>query len=415
MARAIHKLKDVQVRQAKPDPTGKAVVLSDGGNLRLLVEGNGSKTWQFRKTVAQKETTYNLGSYPQMTLAEARERAADYRKKAKDGVDLGVERRLRKLQLLDDSGNTFQKVAEEMLALKKRNGISDSYLKKIEGALRANLFPSLGPIPIGQITPALLKGELKRIEARGSLNMLSFVLQVAGEIFDLAKSDNRFVGDNPAAALRKNVFAKHKGDRMKALSWDEMPGFLHRLDGFYGEFATRCCIQLLVWSACRPGEVRKAKWSEFDLVKAVWIIPAERMKLRQAHRVPLPKQAVLMLKELKLVTGAKEFLFPSQRGSKALVVSDMAILQAIRRTVGHSDVTAHGFRAVFRTYAGESLLWPEQVLEAALAHGKKNAVVGAYDRATHFAERRKLMQWYADGLDKLKKGVVASRSTANAA
>jgi len=405
MARAIHKLTDVQIRQTKPDPSGKALVLSDGGNLRLLIEGNGSKTWQFRKTVDKKETTYNLGAYPQMTLAEARERAADYRKKAKDGVDLGLERRLRKLQQQDESANTFQNVADELLALKRRNGISASYHKKIEGALRANLFPSLGPIPIGQITPALLKGELKRIEARGSLNMLGFVLQVVGEIFDLAKSDNRFVGDNPATTLRRNVFAKHRGESMMALAWEEMPGFLHRLDGFYGEFATACCIRLLIWTACRPGEVRQAKWSEFNLDTAMWTIPAERMKLRQEHKVPLPKQAVRMLKELKLVTGHKDYLFPSQRGSKKEVVSDMAILQAIRRTVCHNEVTAHGFRAVFRTHAGESLLWPEAVLEAALAHGKKNAVVGAYDRTTYLPERTKLMQWYADELDRIKKGV----------
>ena len=128
------------------------------------------------------------------------------------------------------------------------------------------------------------------------------------------------------------------------------------------------------------------------------------MKLRQEHRIPLPKQAVTMLKELKLVNGRYEYLFPSQAGSKAPIISDMAILQAIRRTAGHNQVDAHGFRAVFRTHAGESLKWPEPVLEAALAHGKKNSVVGAYDRATHYAERKRLLQWYADELDRVKKG-----------
>jgi len=235
--------------------------------------------------------------------------------------------------------------------------------------------------------------------------MLRFVLQIAGEVFDLAKADGRFVGDNPALALRRNVFAKHKKGSMKALSWDEMPGFLHRLDGFHGEFATACCIRLTLWSVSRPGEARHAEWSEFDLDTGCWTIPAVRMKLRQEHRVPLPQQAIKMLKELKLLTGTKQYLFPAQRGSKATTISDVAILKAIRRTVGHDDVDAHGFRAVFRTHAGESLLWPETVLEAALAHGKKNAVVGAYDRATHYQERKKLLQWYADELDRLKRGV----------
>lgn len=147
-----------------------------------------------------------------------------------------------------------------------------------------------------------------------------------------------------------------------------------------------------------------ARWNEIDLDKACWTIPSERMKLRQEHRIPLPKQALTMLKELKLVTGRGEYLFPGQAGAKHPTVSDMAILQAIRRTVGHDQVDAHGFRAVFRTHTGESLKWPEPVLEAALAHGKKNAVIGAYDRATHYAERKKLMQWYADELDRVKKG-----------
>ena len=203
-------------------------------------------------------------------------------------------------------------------------------------------------------------------------------------------------------ALHKNVFAKHTRGQMKALSWEEMPGFLHRLDGFYGEFATACFIRLMIWAASRPGEARGARWEEFDLEKACWTIPAERMKLRQAHRVPLPQQAISMLKELKPLTGSKEYLFPSQVGSKANTLSYMAVLRAIRKTVGHDDVDAHVFRAVFRTHAEESRLWDESVLEAALAHRKKNAAVGAYDRATHYEARKKLMQWYADELDRVK-------------
>jgi integrase len=405
MAQGKARLSAVEVRQVKPDPTGKSKILPDGGGLRLVVHPNGSKYWQFRTTRAGKETSFQLGIFPQLDLASARELAEDLRKKSRAGIDLTVERKLDKLNREVAAAITFRSVAEELLSIKKRNGISDSYHQKIEGALRANLYPALGDIPIGKIEPALLKSELKPIEARGSLDMLRFVLQIAGEVFDLAKADGRFVGDNPALALRRNVFAKHKKGSMKALNWDEMPGFLHRLDGFHGEFATACCIRLTLWSVSRPGEARHAEWSEFDLDTGCWTIPAVRMKLRQEHRVPLPQQAIKMLKELKLLTGTKQYLFPAQRGSKATTISDVAILKAIRRTVGHDDVDAHGFRAVFRTHAGESLLWPETVLEAALAHGKKNAVVGAYDRATHYQERKKLLQWYADELDRLKRGV----------
>lgn len=404
MAQVKSRLTAVEVRQAKPAETGKARILPDGGGLRLVVKPTGSKYWQFRFTRDGRESSVQLGSYPDVDLATARDLANEERRKVKSGADPVLERKLDKLGKAAEAAVTFKAVAEELLSIKKRNGISASYYNKIEGALKANLYPCLGEVPIGRIEPALLKNELKPIEARGSLDMLRFILQIAGEVFDLAKADGRFKGDNPAQALRKNVFAKHKKGQMKALPWDEMPGFLHRLDGFHGEFATGCCIRLILWAATRPGEARDARWSEFDLNKACWTIPADRMKLRQEHRIPLPMQAVTMLKELKLLTGSKEYLFPSKRGSKATTISDIAILKAIRRTVGHEEVDAHGFRAVFRTHSGESLLWNEAVLEAALAHGKKNAVVGAYDRAMHYEERKKLMQWYADELDRVKKG-----------
>lgn len=405
MAQVKSRLTAIEVRQAKPSGTEKARILADGGGLRLVIKPNGSKYWQFRFTRDGKESSVQLGSFPDVDLASARELANEQRRIVRSGANPVLERKLDKLGKAAEAAVTFKAIAEELLAVKKRNGISDSYYAKIEGAFKANLYPSLGDLPIGRVEPALLKNELKPIEARGSLDMLRFVLQIASEVFDLAKADGRFKGDNPAQALRKNVFAKHKRGNMKALAWDEMPGFLHRLDGFRGEFATACCIRLMLWTATRPGETRDARWEEFDLGKACWTIPPERMKLRQEHRIPLPQQALTMLKELKLQTGSKEFLFPSQRGSKAKTISDMALLKAIRRTVGHDGVDAHGFRAVFRTHAGESLLWKEAVLEAALAHGKKNAVVGAYDRATHYQERKRLMQWYADELERIKKGL----------
>ena len=407
MAQAKARLSAVEVKQAKPDPTGKTRILADGGGLRLVIQANGAKYWQFRTARGGKETTLQLGIFPQTDLATARQKADELRKQAQEGLNVVVERKLAQLRREADAAVTFQTVAEELLSIKKRNGISTTYYNKIEGALRANLYPSLGNLPISRIEPALLKSELKPIEARGSLDMLRFVLRIAGEVFDLAKADGRFVGDNPARALTKNVFQRHKKTKMKALAWDEMCGFLHRLDGFHGEFATACCIRLILWCATRPGEARMARWNEIDLDKSCWTIPAERMKLRQEHRIPLPKQAVTMLKELKLVTGRGEYLFPGQAGAKNPTVSDMAILKAIRRTAGHDEVDAHGFRAVFRTHAGESLKWPEVVLEAALAHGKKNAIVGAYDRATHYAERQKLMQWFADELDRVRKGAAA--------
>lgn len=402
MGHGIERLTDMAVRQAKPDPGKKIKILSDGGCLRLRVNAS-SKQWLFKvsKTKERAETTIGLGSYPTVSLAEARRKATKLRQIAAQGLDLTIEHKLQKAIIEKAYATTFQSVAEELLEIKMRD-VSPSYYSKIEGALKANLYPKIGDLPIARIEPAHLKTALLPVAARGSYDMIRFLLQVSAEVFDYAKVDGRFRGDNPAHALRKNVFPKHKREHMKALPWSEMPGFLHRLDGFYGEFATACCIRLMVWTATRPGEARKAKWSEFDLAEGRWIIPAERMKMKQPHHVPLPKQAITMLRELEEITGSTGFLFPSKRGSKADSISDVALLKAIRRTVGHDDVDAHGFRAVFRTYAAESLKWPEQVLEAALAHGKKNSIVGAYDRATYYNERKKLMQWYADQLEATK-------------
>ena len=403
MGHGIERLTDMAVRQAKLDSGKKIKILSDGGCLRLRVNGS-SKQWLFKvsKTKERPETTIGLGSYPTVSLAEARRKAAKLRQIAAQGLDLTIEHKLQKAIIEKAYATTFQSVAEELLEIKMRD-VSPSYCSKIEGALKANLYPKIGDLPIARIEPAHLKTALLPVAARGSYDMIRFLLQVSAEVFDFAKVDGRFRGDNPAHALRKNVFPKHKREHMKALPWSEMPGFLHRLDGFYGEFATACCIRLMVWSATRPGEARKAKWDEFDFAEGRWIIPAERMKMKQPHHVPLPKQAIAMLRELEEVTGSTGFLFPSKRGSKADSISDVALLKAIRRTVGHDEVDAHGFRAVFRTYAAESLKWPEQVLEAALAHGKKNSVVGAYDRATYYNERKKLMQWYAEQLEAVKK------------
>lgn len=405
MGRGIEKLTDMEVRKAKPDAGGKAKFLSDGGSLRLKVGPGNSKQWQFKvaKTKTRPETTIGLGSYPAVTLLDARTKAAAFRKMAAEGLDLAIEHRLQKAAKEAAYAITFETVAEELLEVKKKD-ISSSYYKKIEGALKANIYPKIGNLPIARIEPVHLKSALQPVAARGSYDMIRFLLQVSAEVFDYAKVDGRFRGDNPAHALRKNVFPKHKREHMKALPWEEMSGFLHRLDGFYGEFATACCIRLMLWSATRPGEARKAKWSEFDLAEGRWVIPAERMKMKQPHHVPLPKQAIAMLRELEEITGSTGFLFPSKRGSKADSISDVALLKAIRRTVGHDDVDAHGFRAVFRTYAAESLKWPEQVLEAALAHGKKSSVIGAYDRATYYNERKKLMQWYADRLQAIQHG-----------
>lgn len=397
MKRQVERLSDLAVKQAKP-AEDKVKILQDGNGLRLMVHPNGIKAWQFRTRRTGRETTIQIGTYPGVPLAQARREATALREMLRQGRDPVTERRAERIRKQVTTETTFQAVADAMLAVKAKN-VSPAYLDKLRGAFKANLYPRLGMFPIQDIEAPLLREALRRIEARGSLDMLSNVRRWAGEVFDFAKANGQFKGDNPAHALVKNIFATHTREHMKALSWEAIPYFLKRLDVARGEGATIGAVKLLLLTAVRPGELRGARWEEFDIKAARWTIPATRMKARTPHMVPLSKQAIALLKDLWLLTGHSEHLFPARVGSRAHTLSDVALLKAVRRAADDHTVTAHGFRATFRTHAEESGKWAFEVMEAALAHGKKSTVVGSYARATHYEARIKLMQWWADQLD----------------
>ena len=405
-----NRLTDAECRNSKPRADGKALILPDGDGLRLVVKPHGTKEWQLRFTIAgdaetpRKESALSLGQYPAVGLSAARVERDRIKPQAKAGKNPTVERQLENIRQAAERSTTFRSIAAEVLALKIRNGISPKYQKKVDSIFRSCLFSTLGDLPIQEISSPILKATLKPIEDRGKLDLLNDARRLAKETFDLAKANGQFIGDNPADCLKNNVFAKHRGKNRMALPWSELNGFLHRLDAGRLHAETVACIRLLIMSGSRPGESREARWSEFDLDNACWSIPAARMKSRKEHCIPLSTQLVAVLRELYRLTGEREFLFPAQRGSKAQCLTDMGLLKAIRVVAGHDLVDAHGFRATFRTHAEESGLWSFDVMEAALAHGKKNAVVAAYARATHYQERAKLAQWYADELDMAKRG-----------
>ncbi len=391
---------DMVIRQRKAHP-GKNVILPDGYGLRLVITPSNRRYWQFKSKSAGKESTVQLGLYPAMGLGAARLEAQRMRDLIREGRSPVAENRLRKLRNKTRSSTTFESVANELLAVKAKN-CSDSYHKKISGGIRANLYPMLGALPIQSIDAPLLREALRKIENRGSLDMLGNVRRWAGEVFDYAKAHGQYAGDNPADALLRNVFEKHQGERMRALDWAEIPSFMAALDTIKAAPETVCAIRLLLLTACRPGEVLGASWAEIHPLKARWDVPKERMKARRPHSVPLSKQALAVLEELRALTGKREYLFPARIGSKGATLSGMALLKAVRRVAG-KDIHAHGLRATFSTHVSESLKWPDAVKEAALAHSKQG-VEGAYDRATHYAERVKLMQWYADEIDAAVKG-----------
>lgn len=400
--RTANRLNDVTIKRAKADPAGlKTSVYPDGLGLRLVVTTTGRKHFEFKTAAGGTERTVRLGQYPAMSLEAARIEAGRLRQFARDGQNPVQVKKAERIRNRVKAETTFQAVAEQLMAGKKKN-VSVAYFKKMDGGIRANLLPLLGTLPIQDIDAPILREALRKIENRGALEMLGNVRRWAGEVFNLAKSDGAYIGDNPAEALLKNVFAKHRGENMRALAWSDAPEFLRGLEAIEAAPATVFAIKLLILTACRPGEVRGARWEEIDFDRARWTIPAGRMKMGNPHAVPLASQALVILAGLKVETGWHEYLFPSRQGSKTKTISDMAVLKAVKRAAG-KDIHAHGFRALFSTHVAESGKWPDNVKEAALAHGKRG-IEGVYDRATHYPERVKLMQWWADEIDAAVRG-----------
>jgi len=411
MPRTANRLNASTVKSEKPDPKGKkARILPDGLGLRLVVTAAGKKHFEFKTASGGTERTVRLGAYPDMSLEEARTEAARLRQLARDGHNPVQVRQVERIRNRVKAGTTFESVAAELLAGKKKN-CSPAYFKKISGGIKANLYPLLGGLPIQEIDAPILREALRKIENRGALEMLGNVRRWAGEVFDFAKAHGQYVGDNPAHALLKNVFQKHEGENMRALAWADVPDFMRGLETVEATPATVAAIRLVVLTACRPGEVRGARWQEIDFDLARWNIPAERMKMGNPHSVPLSRQALAILADLKKLTGEGDYLFPSRPGSKAKSISDMALLKAVKRAA-NKDIHAHGFRALFSTHVAESNKWKDNVKEAALAHSKRG-VEGLYDRATHYLERVRLMQWWADEIDSAVRGaeVIELRTT----
>lgn len=413
MGRVTSRLTEVAVRNSKPDPKGvRTLVLPDGGGLRLTVTPNGRKYWQYRTAVGGKDTTAQIGEYPTMSLAAARQLAAEMRACARLGHSPVAEHRVAKLKAKARAADTFEAITEELLEGKRKAGISASHFHKVSSSLRSNLYPKIGALPIQSITPAMLREALMPMEERGALDYLSGVRRWSGEVFDYAKAHGLFTGDNPAHALRKNVFKKHVRGHVPALPWSEMGAFMHGLETDPGEFGTVAAMRLLMLTAVRPGELLGARWDEFDLDRARWEIPAERMKKRQMHAVPLSLQAIEILKNLRLISLG-EYLFPRRVGSKHATLPKETIRALICR-VTKVPATAHGFRSTFSTHVSESLKWDDKVKEACLAHARGGKIEGTYDRATFYQERTKLMQWYADEIDAAVKGaeIIPIRNTA---
>ncbi|MBI5616937.1 MAG: tyrosine-type recombinase/integrase [Gammaproteobacteria bacterium] len=404
-------LTDTAIRNTKPSM--KPMKLFDGGGLYLLITPEGGRWWRLKYRYGGKEKLLSLGTYPEVPLAGRKEKktgvwiegARDRRDAARqllaNGVDPGAQRKAARAAAADAAANSFEALAREWHAHRAK-ALEATTLEGIMMRMEKHLFPWLGSRPISEIEPPELLRVLQRAEAKELGETPRRLRQYCGQIFRFAIATGRAARD-PAADL-KGALRPHKVRHHAAVVDPKAVGELLRaIDGYKGEPTTRAALRLAPLVFVRPGELRQAEWSEFDLDAGEWRIPASRMKMRDAHLVPLSKQAVEILRELKTLTGRWTYVFPSIR-SKSRPMSSNTINAALRRLgYTNTDATAHGFRSTACSILNEQG-WHRDAIERQLAHAERDGVRAAYNRAEHLPERRKMMQAWADYLDALRDG-----------
>ncbi|RTL30693.1 MAG: DUF4102 domain-containing protein [Burkholderiales bacterium] len=384
--------------------------LFDGGGLYLLIQPTGGKLWRLKYRFGGKEKLVSLGTYPEIGLKEARERRDKARQDLAQGIDPSAKRKAEKTSRAAAATNSFEAVAREWHLTIHTPKVSTAHASRTLVRLEQDVFPWLGALPVPNITPPQLLETMRRIEARGAIETAHRALQACGQVFRYAIATGR-AERNPAADIQgalKPVLVQH----MPAITDPKRVGELLRsIEAYRGLPVTRAALQLAPLVFVRPGELRQAEWAEFDLDGALWRIPSTRMKrtkaqkaVGQPHLVPLPRQAVEVLRELHPLTGHGRYVFPSLRGG-ARPMSDNAVLSALRR-MGYpkDEMTGHGFRAMARTMLAERLGIDEAVIEAQLAHSVKDSLGRAYNRTEFVEQRRAMLQTWADHLDSLRKG-----------
>jgi integrase len=399
-------LTDIAIRKAKPGE--RLVKLSDSGGLQFWITPSGGKLWYLAYRFGGRQKKLAIGAYGAapagVTLEAARARRDEAKALLRRGVDPAAHKRRAKAAQAESLANTFEAVADELLARKKRDGVTVVTASKIEWLL-GMAKASLGSLPIDSITAGEVLRVLQPLEAEGKLETARRLRSVIGAVFRHAVVTARAAND-PTQALKGAIATPKVKSRAAITDPVAFGGLLRRIDSFKGQLTTRAALQLLAMLVPRPGELRQAKWDEFDLDATLWNIPAGRMKMRRPHRIPLPAQAVAILKELHPTTGhlVGGLVFPGI-GRSTRPISENTMNGALRR-IGFSqqEATAHGFRSTFSTLANESGKWSVNAIEAALAHIEPNAVRRAYARGDYWDERTKMMQWWADYLDTLRQG-----------
>lgn len=387
-------LTEAQVRNAKPRE--KNYKLFDGGCLFLLITSQGAKYWRYKYSFAGKEKMLALGVYPTVSLSEAREERDKARKQLKNGADPGLIKKVAKVSK-STAENNFETITYEWYA--KYSVIwKPSHSKRLIRLFERDVFPWIGRRPVSEITAPELLDVLRRIERR-SVDTAHRALQNCGRIFRYAVATNRANRD-PSGDLRGALAPVKENHYASIIDPKEIGALLRAIHSYNGYFVTQYALKLAPLVFVRPGELRQAEWCEFNLETAEWRIPAERMKMPSVHIVPLSKQAISILHELKVLTGNSKYVFPSVR-TDSRPMSDNTVNAALRR-LGYTseEMTGHGFRSMASTILNEHG-WNPDAIERQLAHAERNSIRAAYNYAEYLPERRKIMQYWADYLASL--------------
>ena len=389
----------VQIKNAKA--RGAPYKLSDGKSMFLLVNPNGSKYWRFKYRYGGKEKLLALGVYPDLPLSDARNKRDEARNLLANDIDPSEVKRAKKQNRSEEAGNSFQVIAAEWFETRMANK-AQGYKDRTWRLLKNDLFPALGSRAINQITaPELLK-PLRKIEARGAVEIAHRAKQTAGQIFRYGVATGRCERD-PSTDL-KGALKPRTSKHFAAITEPQAVGrLLVAISGFEGTPVVKTALQLSPILFARPGEIRAMEWSEINWEVAQWEIPAKKMKMGQPHIVPMPSQAIALLEELHPLTSRSKYVFPSARGASR-PLSDNGVRTGLR-TLGYDNdtMTPHGFRAMARTILDEVLNYRVDYIEHQLAHAVKDPNGRAYNRTNHLPERREMMQTWADYLDNLKR------------
>ncbi len=396
-------LTDIAIRNAKPRQ--KAYKLYDMLGLFVLVQPSGGKLWRMKYRHAGVEKKLGIGTYPQVGLRDARKKRDEARDLIAEGKDPALEKQREKLRAGALAENTFTSIASEYCRKRRRDGDkawAPATATRCEYLLSL-LDNSIGKMPIHEIEPIDALAAVRKIEKRGKLESARRTLQLASAVFRYAVATARLRSD-PTRDLRgalTNPTVTHYGAVTDA---SEVGDLLRAIDGYEGQGMTKWALQLAPHVFVRPGELRHARWDEIDLEAALWTIPAEKMKMRKPHQVPLSRQSIAILEEIRSIIGSTGFVFPSMR-SRTRPMSENTLNAALRRLgYASNEMTAHGFRATASTLLNESGKWSSDAIERALAHGDGDKVRAAYHRGAHWKERVAMAQWWSDLLDTLRNG-----------